>query len=125
MRDAQRKEASWVLISLSVFVKVEQVTDAQPINAGEDYAGLNTKLALQVMRSHYTEFDICASTNQIDWVTLALSPMAGKETWLKLMEEQAKRLAQSGRHVAAATCYLACSKVYDAVAVYRSAELYR
>lgn len=51
--------------------------------------------------------------------------VAGKQTWLKSMEEQAKKLESAEQPILAATCYLACSRAYDAVEVYRQAKLYQ
>ncbi|KAI9264914.1 WD40-repeat-containing domain protein [Phascolomyces articulosus] len=79
------------------------------------------RLLLEIMQSNHQAFE----SNVADWVALALSPMAGKETWLNLMEKKAIFLANSNNPVLAATCFLACSKVYEAIRVYREANLYR
>ncbi|KAI8136904.1 quinon protein alcohol dehydrogenase-like superfamily [Fennellomyces sp. T-0311] len=77
------------------------------------------KLALEIMQSNFKAFE----SSPVNWIALALSPMAGKETWLNLMEAQAKQL--TNQPVLAAMCFLACSKVYEAVNVYRKANMYR
>jgi presenilin-like A22 family membrane protease len=41
-----------------------------------------------------------------------------------MMEEQAQKLTSKGFHHLAATCFMACSKVYDAINVYRQASMY-
>ena len=80
----------------------------------------DARLALEIMRSNYKAFE----AGPVDWVTLALSPMAGKEMWLNLMEEQAKQLSKS-QPVLGAMCFLACSKVYEAIDVYSKANMHR
>ncbi|CAO3584397.1 unnamed protein product [Absidia cylindrospora] len=92
------------------------------------FMGSDVKLALDIMRSNLFTLGsyIHAGDGMMltDWIVLALSPMAGKETWLKMMEEQAQKLASSGFHHLAATCFLACSKVYEAINVYREASMF-
>ncbi|KAI8084720.1 uncharacterized protein BX664DRAFT_266051 [Halteromyces radiatus] len=93
---------------------------------GSDVMGSDVKLALNIMRSQYfiLESYLHAGNGMMltDWIALALT---GKETWLKLMEEQANKLAEGGYHHLAATCFLACSKVYEAINVYRRASMYK
>ena len=73
------------------------------------------------MSSNYKAFE----SSPVNWITLALSPMASKETWLDLMEKQANYLVKQNHIVLGATCFLACSKVYDAIRVYQEANMYR
>lgn len=61
----------------------------------------------------------------MDCTYISVLYVAGKEAWLAMMENTATQLARAGQTVLAATCYLACSKVYDAVNVYRKAKMYR
>ena len=79
------------------------------------------QLLLEIMSSNYKAFE----SSPVNWITLALSPMASKETWLDLMEKQANCLVKQNHIVLAATCFLACSKVYDAIRVYQEANMYR
>ncbi|KAG0194057.1 Gem-associated protein 5 [Apophysomyces sp. BC1034] len=90
--------------------------------------GPDLKLALDIMRSHFFKFDTYLNGPNpcvTDWIALALSPTAGKETWLRMMEAQAKKLCSARQYNLAATCYTACSKIYEAINVYRSASMYR
>ncbi|KAI9317067.1 quinon protein alcohol dehydrogenase-like superfamily [Dichotomocladium elegans] len=82
----------------------------------------DVKFALDIMRSAPQES--LSTSDVIDWVALALSPTAGKETWLAMMENTAKQLAKMRQVVLAATCYLACSKVYEAIDRIQSHALY-
>ncbi|KAF7726435.1 Gem-associated protein 5 [Apophysomyces ossiformis] len=90
--------------------------------------GPDLKLALDIMRSQFSTFgDYLNEPNPCitDWIALALSPTAGKETWLRMMEAQAKKLCSARQYNMAATCYTACSKIYEAINVYRHAQMYR
>ncbi|KAI8332303.1 WD40-repeat-containing domain protein [Chlamydoabsidia padenii] len=98
------------------------------LTATTSFIGSDVKLALDFMRSNFSTLESYhhASNGMMitDWIVLALSPIAGKELWLKMMEDQARKLATNGFHHLAATCLLACSKVYDAIHVYRKASMY-
>ncbi|KAI8065759.1 WD40-repeat-containing domain protein [Gongronella butleri] len=86
------------------------------------------QLLLHVMQSDYSALATHFSNSgmaMMDWVALALSPAAGKEAWLAMMEDQAAKLRACEKFHLAASCYLACSKVYDAIAVYRQAGMPR
>ncbi|KAI7869777.1 WD40-repeat-containing domain protein [Spinellus fusiger] len=87
------------------------------------------QLAMDAIRGHYASFDqyVAGSSDNsmTDWIALALSPMAGKETWMTMMETQAEKLAKAEHHFLAATCYIACSKIYEAVHVYRKGGKFR
>ncbi|CAO3647994.1 unnamed protein product [Cunninghamella echinulata] len=91
--------------------------------------GADMKLALNIMRSEYFTLDSYHYAGDgmmlTDWIVLALSPIAGKEKWLKLMEEQANKLLSGEYYHLAATCFIACSKIYEAVNVYRQASMYK
>ncbi|KAL0089762.1 hypothetical protein J3Q64DRAFT_1636761 [Phycomyces blakesleeanus] len=60
-----------------------------------------------------------------DWIALALSPMNGKDAWINLMEKKAKKLAETDHHILAATCYIACSRICEAVEVCRKGSKFR
>ncbi|KAI9004278.1 WD40-repeat-containing domain protein [Phycomyces nitens] len=60
-----------------------------------------------------------------DWIQLALSPMNGRDAWIALMEKKAKKLAETGHHLLAATCYTACSRIYEAIEVCRKGSKFR
>lgn len=110
-------------------------------------------LVLDAIRGHLDSLEKSAATSGrvrlSDWIALALSPMGivekkiqfltaldprlvlfffffflgGKDLWLRAMEKQAKSLEAEGHARLAATCYLACARVYEAVRVCRAASL--
>ncbi|RUP50543.1 WD40-repeat-containing domain protein [Jimgerdemannia flammicorona] len=89
----------------------------------------NFALPLDVWRSNLS--DVIAQAMEDDevglqeWITVALSPSAGRDVWVALLRRQAEKLAASGDHHTAAMCFLACSEVYEAVGVYSKAGMYR
>ncbi|CAO3641107.1 unnamed protein product [Cunninghamella blakesleeana] len=91
--------------------------------------GADMKLALDIMRSEYFTLESYKYAGDgmmlTDWIVLALSPIAGKQTWLKLMEEQANKLLSGKYYHLAATCFIGCSKIYEAVDVYRQVSMYK
>ncbi|KAI9494241.1 WD40-repeat-containing domain protein [Zychaea mexicana] len=107
------KNAMRELIGIEGKIHIEE-----PAAVADSYDG---RLLLDIIQSNYKAFE----SSPVNWVALALSPMAGKETWLSLMETQAKHLVKQSQPVLAATCFLACSKIYDAIRVYREAAMYR
>ncbi|KAI8088174.1 quinon protein alcohol dehydrogenase-like superfamily [Thamnidium elegans] len=91
---------------------------------------LDVKLALDIMQCQYKmfskdQFDGNTNSCMSDWIMLALSPMVGKATWITLMLEQAKKLESLGQYNLSASCYIACTHIYDAVEVYRSHSMFR
>ncbi|CAG8500464.1 3388_t:CDS:10, partial [Racocetra persica] len=60
-----------------------------------------------------------------DWILLALSPFAGRDVWQSLIRLQAEKLAAKNDRHGAVLCWLACGEVYEAIDVYRKAEMYR
>ncbi|ORX50483.1 WD40 repeat-like protein [Hesseltinella vesiculosa] len=92
----------------------------------QHHANEDRKLALEMIQSHFQDLGSHASENGmalLDWVALALSPSAGKQVWLAMMEEQAIKLKANNQHHLAVSCFLACSKVYEAIKVYQEAGL--
>ncbi|KAI9339130.1 quinon protein alcohol dehydrogenase-like superfamily [Pilaira anomala] len=92
--------------------------------------GLDVKLALDIMQCQYKmfskdQFDSNINSCMSDWITLALSPMVGKATWIELMLEQAKKLESLGQYNLSASCYIACTHIYDAIEVYRKHSMFR
>ncbi|KAI8645978.1 WD40-repeat-containing domain protein [Parasitella parasitica] len=90
----------------------------------------NVKLAMDIMRCHFTTFDQDATNNEAsswltDWIMLALSPMVSKEKWLDLMYKQAKKMESIKQFHLAAACYIACSHVYDAIEMYKQYDMFR
>ncbi|KAK4517382.1 uncharacterized protein ATC70_000717 [Mucor velutinosus] len=84
------------------------------------------KLAMDIMRCHFTVFDQDTTNNGLaDWVILALSPMVSKEKWLELMLSQAKKMESAKQFNLAASCYIACSHIYDAIAMYRQQSMFQ
>ncbi|KAI8993629.1 WD40-repeat-containing domain protein [Pilobolus umbonatus] len=108
--------------------KVEESTVVHSVknNLLADY---DMKLAMDIMQGHYQTMGdgpgMDTPVNISDWIMLALSPMVGKETWIKAMKNQADRLRKNGHYHLAASCYIACSHIYDAVAVYRDHSMFR
>lgn len=110
---------------------------------------LDTKLALDIMHSQFKMLEdnsiddttnICLS----DWILLAFSPMgnvyasrlifdsltkkpfiAGKQKWIELMLKQGQKLESLHQYHLSASCYIACSRVYDAIEVYRRHSMFR
>ncbi|KAF1807462.1 WD40-repeat-containing domain protein [Mucor lusitanicus] len=86
----------------------------------------DVKLAMNIMRCHFTAFDQDTTNNGLaDWVILALSPMVGKEKWLELMLNQAKKMEKAKQLNLAASCYIACSHIYDAITMYREQRMFQ
>ncbi|KAL7321195.1 hypothetical protein PS15m_000991 [Mucor circinelloides] len=86
----------------------------------------DVKLAMDIMRCHFAVFDQDATNNGVaDWVILALSPMVSKEKWLELMLNQAKKMETAKQFHLAASCYVACSHIYDAITMYRQNGMYQ
>ncbi|GAN02571.1 conserved hypothetical protein [Mucor ambiguus] len=86
----------------------------------------DVKLAMDIMRCHFTAFDRDTINNGLaDWVILALSPMVSKEKWLELMLDQAKKMETAKQFNLAASCYIACSHIYDAIDMYRQQGMFQ
>jgi hypothetical protein len=49
----------------------------------------------------------------------------GKEAWLKKMKIQAEKMEKLKQYHLAATCFMACSCIYEAIDVYRRQKMYR
>ncbi|CAG8471647.1 11252_t:CDS:2 [Paraglomus occultum] len=60
-----------------------------------------------------------------DWIILALSPLAGRDVWQSLLQKQAQKLSVKGEHHAAVMCLIACGEIYEAINVYKQADMYR
>lgn len=49
----------------------------------------------------------------------------GKEKWLELMLNQAKKMEKAKQLNLAASCYIACSHIYDAITMYREQRMFQ
>ena len=49
----------------------------------------------------------------------------GKEKWLELMLNQAKKMETAKQFHLAASCYIACSHIYDAITMYRQQSMFQ
>ncbi|CAO3689943.1 unnamed protein product [Rhizopus microsporus] len=87
--------------------------------------GFDKQLAMNLMLSQAdTLFDETKSSI-LDWIVLAMSPQAGKDVWIDLMKKQAKKMERENQYHLAASCYIACSHIYDAIEIYQRYGLYR
>ncbi|KAG1108197.1 hypothetical protein G6F42_016077 [Rhizopus arrhizus] len=97
-----------------------------PVEGQDARNKFDVKLAMDIMRCHFAVFDQDATNNGVaDWIILALSPMVSKEKWLELMLNQAKKMETAKQFHLAASCYVACSHIYDAITMYRQNGMYQ
>ncbi|KAI7904079.1 WD40-repeat-containing domain protein [Cokeromyces recurvatus] len=92
--------------------------------------GFDIKLAMNLMRCEYETMDNTKANQNTssvltDWIILALSPMAGKQKWIELMLQQAQKLEVSKQFHLAASCYIACSHIYEAIQLYSRHAMFR
>ncbi|KAI8987233.1 WD40-repeat-containing domain protein [Mycotypha africana] len=59
-----------------------------------------------------------------DWIAIAFSPMAGKQKWMELLLKQATKLEAEKQYNLAASCYIACSHIKDAVELYKRHDMF-
>ncbi|KAK3580429.1 hypothetical protein CHS0354_035471 [Potamilus streckersoni] len=59
-----------------------------------------------------------------DWL-VAMAPMASFDTWTSVCEDYALQLESDGQYHKAATYFLACHKVYDAIEVFKRHKLFK
>lgn len=51
--------------------------------------------------------------------------VAGKDVWIDLMKKQAEKMEKANKYHLAASCYIACSHIYEAIDLYQKHELFR
>ncbi|KAI9246141.1 WD40-repeat-containing domain protein [Sporodiniella umbellata] len=83
------------------------------------------QLSMNIMLSQASTLFSESSDNVTDWIVLAMSPQAGKSTWCNLMRKQGKKMERLGKYHLAASCYIACSHIYEAVEVYQNHNMFR
>ncbi|KAI8378119.1 hypothetical protein EDC96DRAFT_215674 [Choanephora cucurbitarum] len=96
-------------------------------NVKNDY---DVSLAMDIMQAQFKLFEkdtFDANTNSCltDWIVLAMSPMVGKQKWMELMLKQAQKLENMKQYHLAASCYVACSHIYEAIELYRRQNMFR
>ena len=51
--------------------------------------------------------------------------LVGKQKWIELMLKQAQKLENMKQYHLAASCYIACSHIYEAIELYRRQNMFR
>ncbi|KAI8387435.1 quinon protein alcohol dehydrogenase-like superfamily [Blakeslea trispora] len=96
-------------------------------NAKSNY---DISLAMDIMQAQFSlfekdAFDSNSNSCLTDWIVLAMSPMVGKQKWIELMMKQAQKLENVKQYHLAASCYIACSHIYEAVELYRRQNMFQ
>ncbi|CAG8608519.1 20642_t:CDS:10 [Cetraspora pellucida] len=109
--------------------KSRKIIEQERITMGLGGLEVSPAFPLQMWSNNFAELIKSYENNDEfankDWILLALSPLAGRDVWQSLIRLQAEKLvAKNDRH-GAVLCWLACGEVYEAINVYRKAEMYR